>query len=46
MDGDIVTTGPDAIITHPLSELDIVLTKPTKRFSGETSMSHSHVDGD
>jgi hypothetical protein len=38
IDGDIVTTGRDAIISHPFGNLEgIVGTKPTKRFSGESS---------
>jgi hypothetical protein len=38
IDGDIVTTGRDAIVTHPFGNLEgIIGTKPTKRFSGESS---------
>jgi hypothetical protein len=38
IDGDIVTTGRDAIVSHPFGNLEgIVGTKPTKRFAGESS---------
>jgi hypothetical protein len=44
IDGDIVTTGRDAIISHPFGNLEkIIGEKPTKRFSGESSKSPRYI---